>query len=111
MAMGPAQHRAAAKLFAIVSANNLWQSACYVQFVEYPRQCTAAYRTLRNNANALVRHIVHNRQAFDRASVSTAIKHEIHRPNLIRLLRPYQWLTLTQRDLLALDLPGYFRTS
>jgi hypothetical protein len=73
-----------------------------VQFVEYPSQCTAPNCALCNNTNALVRRIVHNRQAFDRASVSTAIKHEIHRPNLIRLLRPYQWLTLTQRDLLAL---------
>jgi hypothetical protein len=73
-----------------------------VQFVEYPRQCAAVNRTLRNKPNALMGRVVHNRQAFDRTPVSASIKHEIHRPNLIRLLRPYQWLTLTQRDLLAL---------
>lgn len=65
----------------------------------------ATNRVLRDNRNGLVRRIVDNYEALERAPGSHLIEHKIHRPNLVRAARPHQRLPFGSRDLLAPPTP------
>src|SRR5450631_1876985 len=56
---------------------------------------------LRYDGHGLVSRIVPPRQTFQRATRCDAVKHEIHRPDLVRFARPYQRLALGYGNLLA----------
>src|SRR5690606_5822226 len=70
------------------------------QFVEQARQHESADGALGSDGNRLMRGIVNNGQTLDDAPLSGAIKHKVHRPDLVSFLWTRQWLSIRNRYLL-----------
>ena len=84
--MRPVQHGAAAEFLAVVGADHARQAPFKPEPIQYPGQWLAADCSFWNNGHRFVRGIIHDRQAFDDLAIGRAVEHEIHRPDLVRLL-------------------------
>ncbi|WP_425512040.1 hypothetical protein, partial [Xanthomonas fragariae] len=58
-------------------------------------------RALHVDGDRFVGCVVHDHQTLEHPTFGSAVEHEVHRPHLVGLRWPQQWLALAHRHLLA----------
>jgi hypothetical protein len=106
LAMRPRQHGFAGELRAVVGADDGRCAALRTDTVQDAREMVAADRMFRHDGHDLVRRVIHDHRALDRTPRGRPVKHEVHRPDLVRLTRSHQRLPVRHRDLLAAPAPN-----
>ena len=101
--MRPGEHGSATEFLAIVGPDDLGQSSFQAQPIQHARQGIATDGALRHNSDRFMGGVINDGQTFDCASLSGAVEHEVHRPDLVGSVRPDQRLAIRYRHLFALS--------
>ncbi len=71
------------------------------QSVQHARNAVSRDRALHVDGDRFVGCVIHDHQTLDHPTFHSAVEHEVHRPHLVGLQWPQQWLALAHRHLLA----------